>query len=99
MEGDQYLAINPSTLDDNSLFSYRDLQQLCIRLGLGGKGNRLELQDKLHRWHRQRHVHANEGSAFGVSPDTEQMWVKMFESCRFRTASLLSHMDWTAPAV
>jgi hypothetical protein len=54
MEGQQYLTINPDTLNDRDLWSFRDLQLLCVKLSLGGKGSRIELEDKLRQWHRIR---------------------------------------------
>lgn len=35
-------------------WSYRDLQLLCMRLHLGGKGKRVELVEKLLDWHRKQ---------------------------------------------
>ena len=46
--------MNAELLDDSTVISYRDLQRLCARLKLGGKGKRSELVEKLQRWHRSR---------------------------------------------
>lgn len=46
-----YVAINPSLLHDTR-WSYRDLQLLCQRLGLGGSGDRTHLIHKLRTWNR-----------------------------------------------
>ena len=46
-----YVAINPALLFD-SRWAYRDLQLLCQRLGLGGRGDRLHLIHKLRTWNR-----------------------------------------------
>ena len=46
-----YVAINPALLHD-SRWAYRDLQLLCQRLGLGGRGDRLHLIHKLRSWNR-----------------------------------------------
>ena len=54
MEGEEYIAINPDTLHDSSHWSYRDLQKLCRKLNLGGKGSRSILEQKLLTWHRER---------------------------------------------
>lgn len=54
MEGEQYLAINPDTLSDTTQWSYRDIQKLCMRLQLGGRGSRDVLEERLIGWHRRR---------------------------------------------
>ena len=46
-----YVTINPALLHD-SRWAYRDLQLLCQRLGLGGRGDRLHLIHKLRTWNR-----------------------------------------------
>lgn len=48
------VTLNPELLDDHDAFSFRDLQALCKRLSLGGKGKREELVAKLKMWHRHR---------------------------------------------
>lgn len=50
---DPYVTINPEMLNDPT-WSYRDLQLLCMRLHLGGKGKRVELVEKLLDWHRKQ---------------------------------------------
>lgn len=54
MQGQEYLTINPDTFSDTNTWSYRDLQKLCSKLALGGKGTRDTLEDKLFSWHRER---------------------------------------------
>ena len=54
MEGQEYLAINPDTLSDTNMWTYKDLQKLCSKLSLGGKGTRDCLEAKLISWHRER---------------------------------------------
>jgi hypothetical protein len=49
-----YITINPEMLN-SELWSYRDLQLLCMRLQLGGRGKKQELIDKLLAWHTQQH--------------------------------------------
>jgi hypothetical protein len=56
MEGEQYYVINPDTLSDCEHWSYQDLQKLCIKLKLGGRGSRNMLESKLQDWHRNRDV-------------------------------------------
>lgn len=46
-----FVSINPALLADER-WQYRDLQKLCMSLGLGGRGNRSALVDKLRRWNR-----------------------------------------------
>ena len=46
-----YVVINPALLHDTR-WAYRDLQLLCQRLGLGGKGDRSHLIHKLRTWNR-----------------------------------------------
>jgi hypothetical protein len=54
MQGQEYLTINPDTFSDTNTWSYKDLQKLCSKLSLGGKGTRDSLEEKLHTWHRER---------------------------------------------
>ncbi len=54
MDGEQFIAINPATLEDRNYFSYRDLQKLCLKLNLGASGRREELEEKLKAWNRGR---------------------------------------------
>ena len=53
-----YVAINPALLHDNR-WAYRDLQLLCQRLGLGGRGDRLHLIHKLRTWNRTHFSSSN----------------------------------------
>lgn len=59
MQGQEYLTINPDTFSDRNTWSYRELQKLCGKLSLGGRGTRESLEDKLISWHRER-VHTEE---------------------------------------
>lgn len=54
MQGQEYSTINPDTFSDPDIWSYKDLQKLCGKLSLGGKGTRGALEDKLLSWHRER---------------------------------------------
>jgi len=54
MDKHTLVTLNAELLDDKDTFSYRDLQKLCVRLHLGGKGKREELVEKLQDWHRSR---------------------------------------------
>jgi hypothetical protein len=47
-----YVTINPDLLRD-AAWQFRDLQLLCMRLGLGGRGTRSELVERLLAWHRK----------------------------------------------
>lgn len=46
--------MNPDTLCNEKVWAYRDLQLLCMKLGIGGKGSRTSLEHKLISWHRAR---------------------------------------------
>jgi hypothetical protein len=54
MDKHTLVTLNAELLDDKDTFSYRDLQKLCVRLQLGGKGKREDLVEKLQDWHRSR---------------------------------------------
>mmetsp|Transcript_23218 Transcript_23218/g.39325 ORF Transcript_23218/g.39325 Transcript_23218/m.39325 type:complete len:192 (+) Transcript_23218:112-687(+) len=54
MQGQEYLTINPDTFSDANTWSYKDLQILCKKLALGGRGTRDCLEEKLFSWHRER---------------------------------------------
>jgi len=54
MKNNEYLVANPDTFQNPEIWTYRDLQKLCVKLSLGGKGSRAELLQKLEAWHRQR---------------------------------------------
>jgi hypothetical protein len=49
---ESFVVINPACLGEAG-WSYRDLQLLCMKLGLGGKGSREQLINKLHTWNRE----------------------------------------------
>ena len=54
MDGSYLLTINPAVLDDESLWSYADLQKLCKLLELKASGKRQELIARLQEWHKTR---------------------------------------------
>jgi hypothetical protein len=54
MDGEEFLTINPETFSDTKCWQYKDLQKLCAKLELGGKGSRLDLENRLCNWHRTR---------------------------------------------
>jgi hypothetical protein len=54
MDGSHFLTVNPSTLDDDTLWSYGELQKLCKNLGLKASGKRSELERRLTEWHKAR---------------------------------------------
>jgi hypothetical protein len=54
MEGEEYVALNPDSFHEDDYWTYRDLQKLCMKLSLGGRGTREELITKLTHWHRER---------------------------------------------
>lgn len=60
MEGEEFLTINPETFCDKNCWQYKDLQKLCAKLGLGGKGSRENLEEKLSDWHRMRNDYYEE---------------------------------------
>lgn len=47
-----YVTINPDMLRE-AAWNFRDLQLLCMRLGLGGRGTRDQLVERLLAWHRK----------------------------------------------
>ena len=55
MEGEEFLTINPESFSDPKYWHYKDLQKLCAKLQLGGRGSRNSLEEKLINWHRTRH--------------------------------------------
>ena len=54
MDGSHFLTVNPSTLDDEALWGYGELQKLCKSLGLKASGRRNELERRLQEWHKTR---------------------------------------------
>jgi hypothetical protein len=54
MEGQQFLTINPDTLVDRNLWSYRDLQKISKSVGIRANSKREKLIRKLQEWHRDR---------------------------------------------
>lgn len=69
MEGQEFVVINPDTLNNKDYFSYRDLQKLCLKLNLGGSGNRELLELKLKDWNRQR---SRYGETVAISADENE---------------------------
>ena len=47
MEPETLITLNCDVFDDPTAFPYRDLQKLCKRLEIGGKGRREDLVEKL----------------------------------------------------
>ena len=62
------ITINPGTLDDATQWSLRDLQRLCVRLGIPAKGRREQLVARLNTWNRTRHS----GTAAQISATIER---------------------------
>lgn len=54
MEGQEFLTINPDTLSDPKIWSYRDLQKIAKAVGLHANGRREKLVQSLDEWHRSR---------------------------------------------
>ena len=54
MEGQQFLAINPDTLNDKETWSYRDIQKVCKTVGIKSNQKREILIVELETWHRAR---------------------------------------------
>ena len=67
------VTINAELLDDKDAFSYRDIQKLCCKLNLGGKGKREELVAKLKSWHRSRSPASVKSSQSSPSVGTAAM--------------------------
>lgn len=56
MEGERFFAYNFATFSkDAGVWSYRDIQKLCVSLGINAKGKRGRLVRKLAEWHRSRY--------------------------------------------
>lgn len=56
MEGEQFLTYNFATFSkDAGVWSYRDIQKLCVSLGISARGKRGQLVRKLAEWHRSRY--------------------------------------------
>ena len=53
MEGEEIIVYNPFLFDE-SYWTYRKLQKLCLKLSLSGKGTRNELENRLKEWNKQR---------------------------------------------
>jgi hypothetical protein len=54
MEGQEFLTINPGTLNDSNIWSYRDLQKICKALSIKANEKRSVLIENLQTWHRLR---------------------------------------------
>ena len=48
-----YYTFNPGLLDHEK-WSFRDLQLLSMKLGLGGAGKREQIVERLRSWHKQK---------------------------------------------
>ena len=75
MEGHQIITLNPQMFEDCSVWAYADLQKLCTKLGLSGKGKRAELEMRLRQWHKARTVEGHcmptvEGTGGEDAPDS-----------------------------
>ena len=56
MEGERFLTYNFATFSkDAGVWSYRDIQKLCVSLGISARGKRGQLVRKLAEWHRSRY--------------------------------------------
>ena len=79
-EGSSFISINPSTLDDPSLWSYADLRSLCKAVKLKGNGKRGDLVKRLQDWNRLRLSKGVAGLATlqGTgSPSEMKKWLSM----------------------
>jgi hypothetical protein len=79
-EGASFISINPSTLDDSSLWSYADLRSLCKAVKLKGNGKRDELVQRLQSWHKLRLTKGVAGLAAlqgSESPSEMKKWLSM----------------------
>ena len=54
MEGQDFITINPDTLTDSTVWSYRDLQKISRAVGVKANGSRDDLVQKLQTWNRMR---------------------------------------------
>ena len=54
MEGQEFLTINPDTLNDTNIWSYRDLQKISKALNIKANDKRHVLINHLQQWHRMR---------------------------------------------
>eukprot|EP00916_Digyalum_oweni_P017754 GHVL01029264.1.p1 GENE.GHVL01029264.1~~GHVL01029264.1.p1 ORF type:complete len:278 (+),score=33.51 GHVL01029264.1:95-835(+) len=61
-----YVTVNPATLDDPKLWSYRELQELCKRVGLICTGPRHDVYSRLMTWHRGNHDSLSAGQFFNL---------------------------------
>ena len=56
MEGERFLTYNFATFSkDAGVWSYRDIQKLCVSLSISARGKRGQLVRKLAEWHRSRY--------------------------------------------
>jgi hypothetical protein len=79
-EGASFISINPSTLDDSSVWSYADLRSLCKAVKLKGNGKRDELVQRLQSWHKLRLTKGVAGLAAlqgSESPSEMKKWLSM----------------------
>lgn len=54
MEGQSFITINPDTLNDSRLWSYRDLQKISRAVGIKANGSRDSIVQRLQSWNRMR---------------------------------------------
>ncbi|KAJ1623636.1 hypothetical protein T492DRAFT_1053444 [Pavlovales sp. CCMP2436] len=48
-----YYSLNPGLFGSDESWSYRDLQQLCVSLGINAAGKRASLETRLEKAHRE----------------------------------------------
>lgn len=57
-----YFSLNPGLFTSDESWSYRDLQQLCVSLGINASGKRASLEQRLEDAHRE----GRQGRLYGV---------------------------------
>lgn len=50
--GKPYFTYNPDLFDSSDCWKFTDMQQLCVKLGLGGRGTREQLLQRYVTWQR-----------------------------------------------
>ena len=83
MEGQSFITINPDTLNDSRLWSYRDLQKIGRAVGIKANGSREIIVERLQSWNRMRidgtktvvedHHHIAETASSDEFPQTEHL--------------------------
>ena len=74
MEGENFITINPATLDDETMWSYRDIQRLAKKAGINAKQKRTSLVEALLVWHRDR---TDDGKALVMDDCIEDDLIEM----------------------